>query len=909
MAYRIVSLTVKILQFCCSFVVLLCAETPRAIILSNVMKCILERATQQFDKNLAEGMIVDLGPYTLTHHGSFFGDMVKDAADSYITYPYISWDPITQFQSIVKQNLLDCPLCLDDGFMSNPLFRSGEWFNGRLNRLNPRVVYDTHTCTLLVSCVYKCTHGHKVSACHAGILETLTDKANAGDYVPFLLTHKNGFTVDLAVLVENLIDSGLSFEQVEMLIKMQYKQTYDKLAKNFWMFLEQSKKNGFMYEEDKVAFPEFSVGNFPCPANDILMDIFLKRFFQNEQIYVNAMNKLNADMISCDHTFKSACNIGYKRAQDGAWINQYNSIFCILNEQGEIINWQFTKSEGFDEVRNMFMNIKQRSKDNGLKLICIDNCCKWSSLLADIFPGVSIKQDLFHAVQRFVKTLKKRDPVQRDVASDFGKIFRCPQDLGDTRKMPTPSKDVLISNLQNFLKKWENRESNGVKRLTPDRISVISNIRGHILKGCLSGIPARFSTSVNERLHKEMKKLLAKNRMGTQLAYAKFTRFFFKHNQKRGNCDSICSLAAKRHQNSFKGADSNVPISLPSKKVFFGIRPKERDSVAFPVNFDQKIKEQETCPQYTLEMLTPAVLDAMSEKIDTAWNKGAPERRRLQPDHTYSFDEATANNRYFSIMLYSLSIFKVILLMKKLWSSKAGMLMKIPFLFDGYKTYFSHNPTDNYGKFTATTAMDTETSVRSDKERLANIASSFGFSILPVTGDGNCFFRAVAFQLLQILTSKSCPQNISENLQAYGINDQTNADELSKYLRQLTVDEFQKNPQHYSSFFEGIDIYTESEKFRRNGEFSGRLGDALPLAMTNVLNIPIIILTTVHNMPFLSLAPRTNFSHDVVIYLSYIQDGPGHYDAVVVSEQVSETAQAMSKTNDLQPIDYQFMFR
>ena len=119
-------------------------------------------------------------------------------------------------------------------------------------------------------------------------------------------------------------------------------------------------------------------------------------------------------------------------------------------------------------------------------------------------------------------------------------------------------------------------------------------------------------------------------------------------------------------------------------------------------------------------MLTPAVLDAMSERIDTAWNKGAPERRRLQPDHTYSFDEATANNRYFSIMLYSLSIFKVILLMKKLWSSKAGMLMRIPFLFDNYKTYFSHNPTDNYGKFTATTAMDTETSISSDKERLAN---------------------------------------------------------------------------------------------------------------------------------------------------------------------------------------------
>ena len=69
-----------------------------------------------------------------------------------------------------------------------------------------------------------------------------------------------------------------------------------------------------MYEEDKVFFPEFSSGNFPCPGNDILIDIFLKRFYQNEQIYVNAMNGLSANMISCDHTFKSACNIGYKRA-------------------------------------------------------------------------------------------------------------------------------------------------------------------------------------------------------------------------------------------------------------------------------------------------------------------------------------------------------------------------------------------------------------------------------------------------------------------------------------------------------------------------------------------------------------------------------------------------------------------
>jgi hypothetical protein len=76
------------------------------------------------------------------------------------------------------------------------------------------------------------------------------------------------------------------------------------------------------------------------------------------------------------------------------------------------------------------------------------------------------------------------------------------------------------------------------------------------------------------------------------------------------------------------------------------------------------------------------------------------------------------------------------------------------------------------------------------------------------------------------------------------------------------------------------------------------LGDALPLAMTNVFNIPILILTTVHNMPFLSLAPRTSLGHDTVIYLSYIEDGPGHYYTLVVSEQVSKTAKEIPITDD-----------
>ena len=153
-----------------------------------------------------------------------------------------------------------------------------------------------------------------------------------------------------------------------------------------------------------------------------------------------------------------------------------------------------------------------------------------------------------------------------------------------------------------------------------------------------------------------MKKLLSKNRMGTQLAYAKFTQFFFKHNQKRGNCDSIYSLSAKTHEKSFKGTDGNTPIASITEKVFFGIKPKESNHETVPGDFDRATTKQKSSPQYTLDMLTPVALDVISEKIGVTLEKEGT----AQPDHTYSLDKATANNAYFSILLYSLSIFKII---------------------------------------------------------------------------------------------------------------------------------------------------------------------------------------------------------------------------------------------------------
>lgn len=125
-------------------------------------------------------------------------------------------------------------------------------------------------------------------------------------------------------------------------------------------------------------------------------------------------------------------NVGYFRRSDNKWINQYRSLFCILNELGQAVQWQLTAIEGFDEVRHMFMDLKGRFDRKGVTLegVFIDNCCKWRTMITSALPGIPVKLDLFHAVQRIVKKISKKNKLSRELANDVGLIFRKANDLG-----------------------------------------------------------------------------------------------------------------------------------------------------------------------------------------------------------------------------------------------------------------------------------------------------------------------------------------------------------------------------------------------------------------------------------------------------------------------------------------------
>ena len=126
---------------------------------------VLKVATNQFNENVCRKENVpspeirhpDCEPIT-----SSWNDW-----QSYLQYPFIMWDPLAQFPYIFNTQSFLCSSCLEDAGKTDKkthsfLSRTNHWFNGRLKRYNPRLLYHTNSCILLVSCMYHCSKGQKV---------------------------------------------------------------------------------------------------------------------------------------------------------------------------------------------------------------------------------------------------------------------------------------------------------------------------------------------------------------------------------------------------------------------------------------------------------------------------------------------------------------------------------------------------------------------------------------------------------------------------------------------------------------------------------------------------------------------------------------------------------------------------
>ena len=206
------------------------------------------------------------------------------------------------------------------------------WKIGNSPDLNPRLLHSIDSIVLLVSCQYVCQKNHIFLTTDPRLLHLIYSK-----HIPFVLLHKTGFLKTLVRHVVRLIREGMSISAVERFICHLRKSNFSIKYKQYANILSLS--------PDDLSHNAFiSLLQKPYPSNDIICKCFIAEVFLCRAMYASSMSSIFAkDVITFDHTFKVAANIGYLRS-DGKWTTQYNSVFIVMNKEGQVITWQFTKT-------------------------------------------------------------------------------------------------------------------------------------------------------------------------------------------------------------------------------------------------------------------------------------------------------------------------------------------------------------------------------------------------------------------------------------------------------------------------------------------------------------------------------------------------------------------------------------
>ncbi len=225
----------------------------------------------------------------------------------------ILWDPITQFKID-----LACPHYIKVQ-ITNQLHVT-RWKDGTSPRDQPRKLYCIQKCVLLVSRVYRCPVGHQILAHDPWLLQVTASKISS--QIPFVLFHKSGVTRELFLYIFTHVQAGVKLTDIERLISQMYTDGAQTVL---------CRQNPTSDAQRRLEMP----------GRQITTNCFVRAYFEFEHMYAQHMSEIPFLWLSADHTFKISTNIGFWHR--GAWAKQYDSLFCVLNEKGQVVTWQLTK--------------------------------------------------------------------------------------------------------------------------------------------------------------------------------------------------------------------------------------------------------------------------------------------------------------------------------------------------------------------------------------------------------------------------------------------------------------------------------------------------------------------------------------------------------------------------------------
>ena len=110
--------------------------------------------------------------------------------------------------------------------------------------------------------------------------------------------------------------------------------------------------------------------------------------------------------------------------------------------------------------------------------------------------------------------------------------------------MDTLSPEVILENIEMLMRQRSTAEIDSIPLLSSSAIKESNNLKHHVIKGCLSGIPPSSETNRNEAIHKSLNKSLKRSRIGPELALA-FLGLFFYSEMERKNLASLPTRGKK----------------------------------------------------------------------------------------------------------------------------------------------------------------------------------------------------------------------------------------------------------------------------------------------------------------------------------------------------------------------------
>ena len=634
--------------------------------------------------------------------------------------------------------------------------------------------------------------------------------------------------------LETQILQGVSFlKTCEGLAAINFKEFSHRLRRYTLSAKSNVTDTGKLYEKF-YADPMFSF-----PSNDLLMHIFLADFQEKEPYYEVEMKKraLHSRVISCDHTFKISKYIGARRSSDDKFVKQFENLFIVLNERHEVISWRLTRTTGFEEIRSLLVELKEQI-GNTLDTVIVDDCCKVRTLYRSVFPDVEVKLDLFHAIQRVIKKIPKGSEFSKRFSKELGLTFRANGDCDEVRQLPTPDWKVVIENLHSFRERWKsflNMEEMKKARLELDHLSV------HIKKGCLSGLKPGEGTESNERLHNTLNKslLCGATTTGPEIAIAIITLLFYSMN---------CRKSAKKHKQN-----SRVIPFVPLFSQYTSRNVNDKNP-HFNTNSGGKVT------------------------LDDAW-KAPYEGNKVYPDETVEEAvvvietiEDTLNESIASLLLKNMS--KLHSILSKVNSEcrdRCFNAFDIPIMQVGSKQVLVNS-----------CYAEDDTEIR-HRETLQRNLDCFSLKRDEVVGDGDCAFRTIISQVRKTNQWSDPNSALCQHISYLALG--RSADEDVNQLRQLFVNNVQSN-EHYQ-MLTGIpsdEMNTETERFREPGTFCGEVGDLIIKVCSDILQVPIIVVTSINGSPYVPFIPDDALITNA-IYIAYTAFGPGHYDGTLPAEK------------------------